>query len=154
MRKIKNTIIALLVVMSSTLNTSTTELIEPQKVNAEDVLCLARNIYHESRGEAIEGQIAVAVVTINRAKHPEQFKPTICGVVYEPYQFSWTLDKHKRVKDEKAWNDAVTVARAVLTYYPAYSGLKAHYYHTKEVRPKWAKSKEIAATIGNHIFYY
>ena len=31
-----------------------------------DLMCLARNIYHEARGEPITGQYAVAEVTMNR----------------------------------------------------------------------------------------
>jgi spore germination cell wall hydrolase CwlJ-like protein len=44
--------------------------------------CLARNIYHEAANEPVEGQVAVAVVTLNRANDP--FYPSdICQVVYQ-----------------------------------------------------------------------
>ncbi|MFL2708000.1 MAG: hypothetical protein ACJ0FW_04030 [Gammaproteobacteria bacterium] len=33
-----------------------------------DVLCLAKNIYHEARGEPAEGQMAISNVVINRVK--------------------------------------------------------------------------------------
>ena len=36
----------------------------------EQTICLAQNIYHESRGEVIEGQIAVSNVVVNRVKYP------------------------------------------------------------------------------------
>jgi spore germination cell wall hydrolase CwlJ-like protein len=44
--------------------------------------CLARNIYHEAANEPVEGQVAVAIVTLNRANDP--FYPNnICQVVYQ-----------------------------------------------------------------------
>src|SRR3546814_11077239 len=45
--------------------------------------CLAATIYHESRAEPLEGQLAVAEVVINRTQSPS-FRRTICGVVTQP----------------------------------------------------------------------
>lgn len=118
----------------------------------QEVQCLATNIYHESRGEPIEGQVAVALVTINRVAS-QTYKNTLCEVVYEPRQFSWTLDKRKRVRDLKAWQTAKTIAESVLTNPHRYTKFDALYFHTKQVKPKWAKSKRVVAVIGNHIFY-
>ena len=39
----------------------------------EQTICLAQNIYHEARGEIIDGQIAVSNVVVNRVKS-KQFK--------------------------------------------------------------------------------
>ena len=60
----------------------------PLKVSYEDlnrtarlqVDCLAQNMYFESGWEPVDGQIAVAMVTINRQESGD-FAPTICGVV-------------------------------------------------------------------------
>ena len=57
---------------------------------------LARNVYFESASEPFEGKVAVAQVTLNRAKHP-QFPNDVCQVVYQKSifmekvvcQFSW-----------------------------------------------------------------
>ena len=59
-------------------------------VDPEQHECLALNVYHEARGEVIEGQIAVAHVTLNRVNH-SYFPETICDVVYQNRQFSWTF---------------------------------------------------------------
>jgi spore germination cell wall hydrolase CwlJ-like protein len=118
----------------------------------QDIECLAKNIYHEARGEPFHGQVAVALVTVNRVASG-LFQNTICKAVYAHRQFSWTLDKNKRVRDSKAWASAVQVATAVLSrkiYNPDFTAV---YFHTKQVRPKWAKTKTITARIGNHIFY-
>lgn len=76
-------------------------------------MCLSLNIYHEARGESIDARGAVATVTINRTKdkdHPN----SICGVVNESKQFSWT--KHNsRVKDKKAFEEAKVIAKLYIT---------------------------------------
>jgi N-acetylmuramoyl-L-alanine amidase len=51
------------------------------------LLCLALNVYHEARGETVEGQVAVAMVTMNRAGWDTR---NVCPTVYKPRQFSWT----------------------------------------------------------------
>lgn len=123
-----------------------------QYVSRTELTCLARNIYHEARGEPLEGQIAVAQVTINRVKD-SRFGNTVCSVVYAPRQFSWTLDRKARVRDLKAWEHSLQIARAVLTQSTPIANFSALYFHTKQVRPRWKHGKRVVAVIGNHIFY-
>lgn len=115
--------------------------------------CLAKNIYYESRGEVAEGQIAVAHVTLNRVAH-DNWPNTICEVVYQPKQFSWTfLIKDQNPKDEKLWKQANIIARDVIignTVDPTYG---ATFYHANYVNPSWIKYMEISKVIGVHIFY-
>jgi N-acetylmuramoyl-L-alanine amidase len=118
----------------------------------QEINCLAKNIYHEARGESFQGQIAVALVTVNRVAS-KLFSNTVCGVVYAHKQFSWTQNKNKKITDEKAWSSALKIATAVLSkqvYEPKFTAI---YFHTRQVKPKWAKTKVITARIGNHIFY-
>ena len=56
-----------------------------------EITCLAINIYFEARSEPIEGQVAVAWVTLNR-RDAEGFRDTVCIVVHQYMQFSWTHD--------------------------------------------------------------
>lgn len=123
-----------------------------QAAKASEIDCLARNIYHEARGEGLSGQIAVAQVTVNRVRNPK-FQNTVCAVVYAHRQFSWTLDKTKRVRDTKAWAASVAVAKAVLTQSIQLPDFTATHFHTKQVKPYWAKHKRVVAVINNHIFY-
>ena len=66
------------------------------EVRDKQLDCLAKNIYHEAKGEPFEGKVAVAQVTINRAASG-QFPSDICKVVYQKNvvydkvlcQFSW-----------------------------------------------------------------
>lgn len=151
MNKLKTVIVTLGLVTWVTLGTST--YAHPtQKVKPSELICLAKNIYYEARGEPLEGQLAVAQVTLNRVKS-RRFHNTVCEVVYAPSQFSWTLNKHRRVRDKQAWNRSVSVARAVLSKSIALPDFPALYFHTPEVNPRWNRQKPVLARIGNHIFY-
>lgn len=116
-------------------------------VSSTQINCLATNIYHESRGEPIEGQIAVARVTINRTKHAD-FPSSICGVVYQPKQFSWTIGKQKKVLPGKEWEEAKYAAYMALT---TKNNFPALYYHNLKVHPKWGRP--YLTRIGDHKFY-
>lgn len=114
--------------------------------------CLARNIYWEARGETLEGQLAVAATTLNRVKHPE-FPRTICGVVYQPGQFSWTATHRKaKISDWQGWQQAVLAAQLAQDYYPHSAFPALYFYNPKKIRPLWARRKQVVARIGSHVF--
>ena len=123
------------------------------EIDPEEHRCLAMNIYHESRGERLEGQIAVAHVTVNRVNHDE-WGNTICDVVYQPKQFSWThLIKDTTPKDSKSWRQAKVIARDVMignTEDPTYGSV---FYHANYVNPNWAEFMTLSKVIGRHLFY-
>jgi len=108
--------------------------------------CLVRNIYYEARGESFMGQVTVGAVTLNRVKHPA-FAKTVCGVVYEKGQFSWTKDTALGKPNAKAW-EACKEAAIAAQYNPQINAL---YFHNLTVKPKWSKNK--GYRLGNHIFY-
>lgn len=124
-------------------------------VDPADVECLAKNIYFESRGEPIQGQIAVAMVTINRKDH-DYFPDSICEVVWQRKQFSWTHDGRSDVpKDKKAYVRAVHIAKAALRDYYDDPTDGALFFHTNYIKkPFWAKYMTVADQIGAHIFYH
>ena len=121
---------------------------------SEEMRCLAGAVYFESRGEPLEGQLAVAQVVINRSES-RQIPSTYCGVVYQRAQFSFVRGgKMPRIKQgSAAWKRAKAVARI------AHQGLwdseadDSLYFHANYVRPSWAKRKVARATIKTHIFY-
>jgi N-acetylmuramoyl-L-alanine amidase len=124
------------------------------------VKSLACNVYMEARGETVNGQMAVAFVTMNRMKH-DKFPTTMKGVVYQSSQFSWTLVKSDyRITDKDSWEAAINISKFVhkikdneLLYKrldPTYGSL---YYHTKKVKPVWRKLLKRTVTIENHVFY-
>lgn len=143
---------AMLLIIPVTLGLTTIPQTQTKYIGFSEINCLAQNIYHEARGESFEGQMAVAQVTVNRVKSGK-FQPTVCGVVHAHRQFSWTLDKRKKIKDSKAWQASLTIARAVLKQGMGLPNFEALYFHTHQVRPRWNREKRVVAVIGNHIFY-
>lgn len=114
--------------------------------------CLAKNVYHEARGESWHGKMAVAIVTLNRTDH-WRFPKTICKVVYQPGQFTWTQQRNLRIYETHAWQDSVLVAQIAREFHREYAQhFPALYFHNKHVKPLWRHRR--VATIGNHIFYH
>lgn len=115
--------------------------------------CLAMNIYHEARGEPIQGQIAVANVTMNRVAH-DYFPDTVCEVVWQPHQFSWTSDgRSDATNDQEAYDIALNIAEWVLAGEEEDNTEGALFYHTHAVNPSWNRQMELAMVIGVHRFY-
>ena len=140
---------ALLITASLVLTIPTFGTLQPYLAlfDHKEVTCLARAIYHESRGEIRAGQYAVAKTVVNRARD-NRFPKTICGVVYQPGQF--TGIRQLRVVDKAAYARATDIAYEVLNMQGNHN-FKALYFHTKYVSPNWKKRP--LAKIGNHIFY-
>ena len=120
--------------------------------HAQNIACLARNVYFEARGEPEAGQYAVAEVTMNR-KASGRYANTVCGVVYERKAFSWTEIDSLPEPEPEAWARAQQIAEEV--YYgrhkPVLNG--ALFFHATYVKPDWALERRRIARIGNHVFY-
>lgn len=115
------------------------------------LMCLALNIYHEARGESLDGQVAVAMVTMNRASWQTS---RVCQVVYEKNQFSWTNRvKNHSPQEPIAWARAKRIANRVIAGHHDDITNGATHFHTNAVRPSWRNSLKRTATIGQHIFY-
>ncbi len=115
--------------------------------------CLALNVYHEARGESIEGQYAVAHVTMNRVTD-RRWADNICDVVYQRKQFSWTHTiSDPTPKEKRAWKTAQEVARRTLDGTAPDNTGNATHYHADYVTPAWANEYEKVSKIGIHIFY-
>lgn len=112
--------------------------------------CLVRNVYQESRGEPFQGQVAVALVTLNRTKS-ERFPNTICGVVYQKNQFSWTRNYSKVKVNPVQWQAAKDAAFSAYMGVTTLGDFRATHFHNNKVNPRWKLRK--VAKIGNHHFY-
>lgn len=132
--------------------------------SVKDVNCLAKNIYFEARDQKPKGQIAVALVTINRVKS-KRFPNSICKVVEQANRkngklvlhkchFSWFCDgKSDTPRDKMSWDISLLIARAMLRN-PMRDFLHgATHYHRIDVDPYWNKKMLKFSTIGDHIFY-
>lgn len=121
----------------------------------KELYCLAQNIYFESRGESLDGQSAVAWVTLNRVLD-EDFPDTICKVVWQDSQFSWTHDgKSDTPRDAVSWDRAQDIALdLVYSYDPAVDITGGStYFHEQSISPGWSKRFERVGQIDNHVFY-
>ena len=138
---------------------------------AKQVECLAKNIYHEARNEPFAGQLAVALVTLNRV-YDKNFPNTVCEVVYQGIhtkdgfpkrdrcQFSWYCDGISDVTaNVKAYEETQKIANLAMISYGSMKsqGLDytegAIYYHTYEINPRWSTAYPKVGRIGDHIFY-
>lgn len=138
--------------------TIVTEQIEivPVKYNysVNDIKCLSLNIYHEARNQSVDGQYAVAAVTLNRVKHKE-WPSTICEVVWQNRQFSWTQDgKSDNPANKTSWKISKAIALHIIEKSGEnYSYDGALFYHADYIKPRWANSMIKIKQIENHIFY-
>lgn len=121
----------------------------------KQIRCLADNIYFESLIEPVAGQIAVANVTMNRVKS-EWFPNTVCEVVWQNKQFSWTHDGKSDIPlVGKQYNDIYKLAQMVYTGQIEDITEGSTFYHADYVSPAWAKKMDRKVVkIGRHIFYW
>lgn len=131
-----------------------------------DLQCLARNIYYESRGEEHSGKVAVGIVTLNRVA-VQGFSNTICGVVTQTHiaisgkascQFSWRCNPATAnvAPAGPAWRESMQVARELMHGDHEQARIdmdNATYFHSSKYMPSWSRTRVKVAEIGNHIFY-
>jgi spore germination cell wall hydrolase CwlJ-like protein len=141
-------------------------------IDPEAAHCLALNIYHEARGESLEGMIAVASVTLNRVAS-KRFPNTVCGVVFQGEhsewwarehgkrvpiknrcQFSWYCDgRSDEIKNPDAWDMSVLISRSMLAgTLKGNTGGATHYYNPTKVNPWWSDSYIQTVMVDNHVF--
>jgi spore germination cell wall hydrolase CwlJ-like protein len=159
-------VLALLAVFVAPEITSSFAAERPLKVRYEDlnrtarqqVDCLAQNMYFESGWEPEAGQIAVAMVTINR-QESGNYPSTICGVVKQKIastcQFSWVCE-YKTIHNIN--RDVYMRVRALAVHvYANRDHIKdpsrgALFYHADYVNPGW-RNMVYLTKIGRHKFY-
>ncbi len=123
-------------------------------ISGSDLQCLALNVYREARNQPIEGQLAVAHVTLNRFETSDL--PTICDVVFKTGYFAWTKDAKvvdEWPRDQAAWETAQRVAREALAFPKADPVKGSTYFHTVSTEPDWAPTLVRVGRIGDHVFY-
>jgi len=135
---------------------------------------------HEARGEGSEGMQAVHQVVLNRVKS-RKYPNTICGVVLQKNQFSWTRDKRKvngmfdntgyegfneesrgrlrafNQKDSLAYQQAIIVGSTGVisgSRVVVDRNLAGILHYTRwDVRVDWMKRMRAVKRIKNHVFY-
>lgn len=124
----------------------------------EPLICMVAALFFEARDQTITGQEAVAQVVMNRvADH--RYPNTVCGVVYEPRQFSFTHDAMSdSPSDYPTHFDAAELEQLTYIAKRAIQGrleyeITATHYHAENVSPFWAEHYKLDGKIGGHIFY-
>jgi spore germination cell wall hydrolase CwlJ-like protein len=109
--------------------------------------CLSRNIYHEAANEPVEGQVAVAIVTLNRANDP--FYPNnVCDVVYQrgSYSAKKTIEiKVGKGKKKRTEEKQITKNWTVCQFSWTCERVKA----PSESDPRYVKIKELVDEFSN-----
>jgi spore germination cell wall hydrolase CwlJ-like protein len=133
----------------------------------EEVTWLVKNVYFEARNQGVAGQLAVAMVTINRVED-SRFPDTIKEVVTQGHKyrngfpirhrchFSWYCDgKSDKIRDWDSFNKIKAIVLTFLQNRDIIFDLTegATHYHADYVLPSWASSKVKTIEIEDHIFY-
>lgn len=124
---------------------------DPETVDG-DMRCLAGAVYFESKGESLDGQLAVARVIINRAKSG-RFAESLCGVVFQRGQFSFVRG-HAMPPipvSSRGWREAVAISQIAVADHWKSQAEGALYFHARRVSPGWDRQR--MASIDNHVFY-
>ena len=122
----------------------------------QEIKALALNMYHEARGEGLVAMQMVGEVTLNRV-NSQSYPDTICEVVYQKSQFSWTRSKKDKTPHEiDQWKLAQEIATRLVNgdiYY--FNNGATHFVNPKFERnmPSWTKKFKKVTKIGSHIFY-
>lgn len=133
-------------------------------LNEAEVRLLAATAWGEARGEGEDGMRAVAHVMVNRVG--SRFGENLETVIMTPYQFSvWNRgDPNRRLVSnperyatdgvaQETWEQAQRIAREVLSGQSIDPTGGALFYHTRAVRPAWARRGVGRQVIGAHVFY-
>jgi spore germination cell wall hydrolase CwlJ-like protein len=124
------------------------------ELNQDWVFCLAKNIYYESRGEPVRGQIAVAAVTLNRLNDP-RFPDDLCEVIYQRVnrrcQFSWVCMRNNPPTGE-SWERSIELATQYLLGYHTDPTNGAIFFSNPRYT-SFGRNVRRAIAIGNHRFW-
>lgn len=130
--------------------------------DAKEVTCLATAMYHEARGEALEGKAAVAWAVVNR-RDQTSWPDTICRVVYQKGrnsegvmigQFAWSVD-NPRIHEREAYEVVHAIAKDLYHNYTTMVDPTggSQYFLSEGIYPRWVRGFEETLDIGGHKFY-
>lgn len=126
-------------------------------ITGAELQLVALIVFQEARGEAFNGQVAVAEVIRNRVTSVCYGK-TVRDVVYKPKQFSGVgakgipqSPKEARQIDNAAWGIALTAADMAFTGWTQITSGATHFVR-HDYQPFWKLHGKNLKRIGNHEF--
>lgn len=117
--------------------------------------CAALNLYHESRSESDMANVMVMAVVLNRV-NDSRYPDTICEVVFQPKQYSWTHDKlSDKVYNKEQYLRLYKLVEKVMLNKEFVLEMSegVTHYHTTKIHPFWADSLKYVTTLDKHKFY-
>jgi len=130
----------------------------------EAIFCMAMAIYHEARGEPLQGQHAVGHVILNRVAD-DDYPGTVCDVVKQGRYWHQVPLKHQchfsfwcdglpeDFNDRNAYGTALLLSWAIMLGGIPDPTHGATHYHATWVSPDWTLIMTPTIQINNHVFY-
>jgi spore germination cell wall hydrolase CwlJ-like protein len=124
----------------------------------EDLECLTRTVYWESKNESILGQQLVAYVTVLRSRMGTFGGPSLCGVARKPGEYT-SVAQWGRSVNSTQYELARAIARQALEHaeppHPCFLGILFFRNVPMSARgsDRVFNKFEVAGTVGNHTFY-
>ena len=128
-------------------NSSSSSSTSSSNVSSSNLNLLSRVVYGEAIGESYTGQVAVAVVVLNRVKS-SSFPNTISGVVYQSGAFDCVSDGQINLTPNETARKAAQ--DALNGWDPTYGAI--YYFNPATATNKWIWSRPMTVTIGKHRF--
>ena len=126
-------------------------------INPREKACIIEAVWHEARGEPLNGRIAVINVISNRV-YSRFYSSSYCDVIGEHKQFSY---KHQIKNKKPLVNEAnrllyleietlseKALEGSILKVVPD----NVLWYHHTRVSPNWSKRMKTHTVIGSHKF--
>lgn len=128
-----------------------TRIAKRVKKPTNPIICLAQNLYFEGKNEPEDALEAVAATVFNRME--SSIMPnSVCGVIYQPFQYSWTLNTSN-------WSRTPPKAFVILAthFWDNRDILQEEYpvthFHRVDIEPRWSHTLTYVGTFGQHKFY-
>ena len=123
--------------------------------------CISEALYYEARGEGERGMRYVLSVIHNR-KNAKGFPDSYCKVIHQPKQFSYRNHVSPGLNvairpihpgDKQSYLLASAIAEeAVYGRFETLLPRDVLWYHTDEVKPRWAKAMQKIKSVAGHHF--
>ena len=147
-KHIQNYTRALSICLIFSVSATFTATLQAESYDSTQISCMAKNAYHESRGDGEKGMLATIFVVLNRTKD-RRFPSTPCKVIAQPNQFSW-YGKGKTIKEPEMYDKAKQMVHEVLGGKHKDVTCGAIYFNAHHKSPKNSK---FTVRIGGHSFY-
>jgi len=135
---------------ASSLVESTVNLIATPFLSDKDIECLARNIFYESRGEPLEGKVAVGVVTLNRSQDP-RYPSTVCDVVKQKTTFTVPTEITETKTVKTGWTTKQVVERKTVHTSRVVCQFSWYCMRVSKIKsddPAWIESQRVAQELA------